>query len=45
MTTFAAVDVTPVLDLGGSTGQELEGIEKDCEITTMRSGGAGEIYR
>jgi len=42
MTTFAAVDVTPVLDLGEATNLEaLEGVEKDCEITTMRSGGAG----
>ena len=41
-TTFAGVDVVPVLD-----DEEVESLdipESELEITTMRSGGAGKIY-
>jgi len=40
MTTFAAVEVTPDLE-GVDLPSKLKDIEKECEITTMRSGGKG----
>lgn len=41
MTTFAGVEVMPVLDEAEPTLRDVEIPERDLEITTMRSGGAG----
>ena len=40
MTTFAGVDVTPVLDWS-NVSDDLDGFEKDCEVTTIKAGGKG----
>jgi peptide chain release factor 2 len=39
MTTFAGVDVVPILDEGELTDVNIP--ESDLEVTTMRSGGKG----
>ena len=40
-TSFAGVEVTPILDEAEISGKSLEVPEAELEVTTMRSGGAG----